>query len=110
MCCASSLHLLTNLGTLLHAASFSVAFQCFPCSNDAFVFPPGHVSSPYDSWGELASKLEDEKFRAEYVYLFRSQGSLVVISSEGLTSFYLPSQSLGFTHQLNFMALFRLSA
>ncbi|KIM43381.1 hypothetical protein M413DRAFT_403216 [Hebeloma cylindrosporum] len=35
-------------------------------SNHTFVFPPGHISSPYDSWGELASKLEDEKFRADF--------------------------------------------
>jgi len=32
-------------------------------------FPPKSVKSLYDPWGELASKLEDEKFRAEYVHL-----------------------------------------
>jgi hypothetical protein len=32
-------------------------------------FPPRPVKSPYDPWGELAPKLEDEKFRAEYVNL-----------------------------------------
>ncbi|KAF8964208.1 hypothetical protein BDZ97DRAFT_1919159 [Flammula alnicola] len=35
-------------------------------STESFVFPPGHVHSPYDAWGELASKLEDEKFRSEF--------------------------------------------
>lgn len=38
-------------------------------STDAFIFPLGHTPSPYDAWGEQASKLENENFRAEYVYL-----------------------------------------
>ncbi|KAF8194249.1 hypothetical protein BJ912DRAFT_1021497 [Pholiota molesta] len=35
-------------------------------SADSFVFPLGHIPSPYDAWGELASKLENEHFRAEF--------------------------------------------
>ncbi|KJA24069.1 hypothetical protein HYPSUDRAFT_136753 [Hypholoma sublateritium FD-334 SS-4] len=35
-------------------------------SNDAFIFPLGHTPSPYDAWGEQASKLENENFRAEF--------------------------------------------
>ncbi|KAF8908927.1 hypothetical protein CPB84DRAFT_1703318 [Gymnopilus junonius] len=29
-------------------------------------FSPVHVNSPYDTWGELAAKLEDENFRSEF--------------------------------------------
>lgn len=38
-------------------------------STESFVSPLGHTPSPYDAWGELASKLENEHFRAEYVCL-----------------------------------------
>lgn len=33
---------------------------------DGLPFSPNRFKSPYDAWGELASKLEDETFRAEF--------------------------------------------
>ncbi|KAJ3517439.1 hypothetical protein NLJ89_g492 [Agrocybe chaxingu] len=37
-----------------------------PDQNEQSVFQAGLTRSPYDAWGELASKLDDESFRAEF--------------------------------------------
>ncbi|CAA7261362.1 unnamed protein product [Cyclocybe aegerita] len=37
-----------------------------PDQNEQSVFQAGLTRSPYDAWGELASKLDDENFRAEF--------------------------------------------
>ena len=42
----------------------------YASSSNVRVFPDSHTKSPYDPWGELASKLDDEHFRAEYVHLY----------------------------------------
>ncbi len=35
--------------------------------SDSLPFPTGRLKSPYDAWGEGAHKLEDSKFKAEWV-------------------------------------------
>jgi len=41
-----------------------------PSDSDPSTFGQLRARSPYTEWGELAVRLEDEKFRAEYVYFF----------------------------------------
>ena len=50
---------------------FFSLFQILTCasSTNVRVFPDSYAKSPYDPWGEVASKLDDENFRAEYVRL-----------------------------------------
>jgi hypothetical protein len=48
---------------------FTFLISIYGSSSNVRVFPDSHTKSPYDPWGELASKLDDEQFRAEYVHL-----------------------------------------
>ncbi|EDR13813.1 uncharacterized protein LACBIDRAFT_309226 [Laccaria bicolor S238N-H82] len=46
--------------------SFVFAPPDNPNPIDKVAFSPGRPKSPYEAWGELASKLEDDNFRAEF--------------------------------------------